>query len=102
MDRSPDRIEQHKSETASLLSDVALETIGELLAVVSNIMTAATALRRGDLKTLCQNISLFVIAIIFAIRSAVRWRARAARNEAANAILGQRNLYHPPQTWAAP
>jgi hypothetical protein len=102
MDRSVDIIEEHKAAADSLLSNVFFETIGELLAAISNLLTGMAALRRGYLKTLHQRVSQFVMAIIFAMRSTVRWHARAASSAVANVIWGQRNLHHPPQTWAAP
>lgn len=74
----------------------------EVLLAIKKLVKDKIALRRGDLGTLQQMVSLFVFMMMLVTRPIIGWRERAVTNALASIIRAQRSLRKPPQSWSAP
>ena len=83
-------------------SGTVLLAISEVLSAIKRLIPDKSALRRGDLQTLRQIVSLFVFMMVLLIRLVIARRERAVARALASILWAERNLRHPPQTWAAP
>ncbi|GMN01657.1 hypothetical protein [Erythrobacter sp. MTPC3] len=81
----------------------ALVALGELLAAVADVLEGQAILRRRGPIRLRRLISVLLTFVVVVKKDAVRFLAVAIQHlRRSLGSLQLRNLYHPPQGWAAP
>lgn len=83
-------------------SGTVLLALRDILSAITRLVPDMDALRRGDLGRLRQIASLMVFAMMLLMRVVLGWRERAAAITHGIISWAERNLRHPPATWAAP
>jgi hypothetical protein len=95
-------ISDHRDTATFSMSDAAFLAMRDFLSAFKKLLPDRAALRRGNLDTIRQIVSLFVFVSMLIIRAVIRCRERVAAATVSSVVWVRRNLRHPPQAWAAP
>ena len=102
MEHRGDIVEDRTGAASWPTSGSILLAMHEVLSAIKRLVKDKTALRRGDLVTLRQMVSLFVFMMMLVTRPIIGWRERAVTNALASTIRARRSLRKPPESWSAP